>query len=56
MSSWRIWVAIVLLIDAGIGLLGISRFSSILPARLITRIAVIEATLAILLVAWHFLG
>ncbi len=55
MEAWRIWVAIILFIDAGIGLLGISRFSQIMPARLLTRIAIGEAVLASALVAWHFL-
>ena len=55
MDSWRIWVAIVLLVDAGIGLLGLSRFASIIPARLLVRIALAEALLAVILTAWHFL-
>jgi hypothetical protein len=54
MDSWRIWVAIVLLVDAGIGLLGLSRFASLIPARLLIRIAVAEAVGAIALVVWHF--
>ena len=49
------WMAIVLLVDAGIGLLGLPRFEKIIPARLLTRIAMIEAALALALVAWHFL-
>jgi|GEM_PF-5097080 len=55
MDSWRIWVAIVLLVDAGIGLLGWSRVASLIPARLLIRIALAEATLALILAAWHFL-
>lgn len=55
MDSWRIWVAIVLLVDAGIGLLGLPRFEKLIPARLLTRIALVEAGLALALVAWHFL-
>lgn len=54
MESWRIWLAIVLLIDAGIGLLGLSRFEKIIPARLLTRIAIAEALIALGLAAWHF--
>ena len=55
MDSWRMWMAIVLLVDAGIGLLGLPRFEKIIPARLLTRIALIEAALALALVLWHFL-
>ena len=54
MESWRIWLAIVLLIDAGIGLLGLSRFEKLISARLLTRIALTEAVFALGLVAWHF--
>jgi len=54
MDTWRIWLAIVLLIDAGIGLLGLPRFEKIMSARTLTRIALTEAALAVLLVAWHF--
>ena len=56
MSSWRIWVAIVLLVDAGIGLLGASRLAAVLPPRLLLRIAWAEALLAGALVVWHFFG
>ena len=55
MDSWRIWAAIVLLVDAGIGLLGLPRFVNIIPARLLIRIALAEAATASLLVAWHIL-
>ena len=55
MDAWRIWVAIVLLVDAGIGLLGLSRFEKIIPARILTRIALCEAACALALAAWHFL-
>ena len=55
MNAWRIWVAMVLLVDAGIGLLGLSRFEKIIPARILTRIALCEAASALALVAWHFL-
>lgn len=53
-SAWRIWVAIVLLIDAAIGLLGMTRLASVITPRRLTRIAIAEAALALLLVAWHF--
>ena len=55
MDAWRIWLAILLLIDAGIGLLGLPRFEKFIPARLLTRIALSEATIALGLVLWHFL-
>lgn len=54
MESWRIWVAILLLVDAGIGLLGLSRLERIIPAPTLTRIAIAEALAALALVAWHF--
>ena len=53
-SAWRIWLAIVLLVDAAIGLLGINTFARFLPARRITRLALAEAAAAALLVIWHF--
>ena len=55
MDAWRIWLAILLLIDAGIGLLGLPRFEKFIPARLLTRIALTEAAIALGLVLWHFL-
>lgn len=54
METWRLWLAIVLLVDAGIGLLGLSRFEKVIPAPILTRIALIEAALAIAIVLWHF--
>jgi len=53
-SAWRIWLAIVLLVDAAIGLLGIKALVRFLPARRITHLALAEATAAALLVIWHF--
>ena len=54
MDSWRIWLAIVLLVDAGIGLLGLSRFASVVPARILVRVALAEAVAAVGLAIWHF--
>lgn len=54
MSSWPIWIAIVLLVDAGVGLLGIERFGRTIAPRIIRRVALSEAALAIALVVWHF--
>lgn len=54
MDAWRIWVAILLLVDAGVGLLGLSRFEKVIPAPILTRIAIAEALAAAALVVWHF--
>jgi hypothetical protein len=54
MDSWRIWLAIVLLVDASVGLLGISRFEKIISPRILTRLAIAEAVVAVCLVVWHF--
>lgn len=54
MSSWRIWAAIILLLDAGIGLWNERRLSSVLPPRRLLWIASLEAALALALVVWHF--
>lgn len=54
MDSWRIWLAIVLLVDAGIGLLGLSRFADVVPAHTLIRVAIAEAIAAVALVVWHF--
>jgi len=52
--AWRIWLAIALLVDAAIGLLGLNTFARFLPARRITRLALAEAAIAVALVIWHF--
>ncbi len=54
MQSWRIWVAIVLLLDAGIGLWNARRFAPIIPPRRLGWIAVIEGVIAVALALWHF--
>jgi hypothetical protein len=53
-SAWRIWVAIVLLLDAAIGLLGMNRLAKVIAPRRLTFIALAEAAVAVVLVAWHF--
>lgn len=55
MSSWPIWVAIILLLDAGIGLWNAHRLSRVMPPRHILRIALIEAAAATALLIWFFL-
>ncbi|MCZ7592973.1 MAG: hypothetical protein M5U15_12925 [Kiritimatiellae bacterium] len=55
MSSWPIWVAIILLLDAGIGLWNAHWLSRLMPPRHILRIAIIEAAVAIALLVWFFL-
>lgn len=54
-SAWRIWVAIVLLVDASVGLLGLHRLARFIAPRRIARIALAEAAVALALVAWHVL-
>ncbi|HMP74051.1 MAG TPA: hypothetical protein PKE55_12380 [Kiritimatiellia bacterium] len=46
-----IWIAIVLLIDAAIGLAGLNRFQKLAPTVPIKAIAIGETLLAILLFA-----
>lgn len=54
LSAWRIWVAIAMLLDAAIGLLGMNRLARVIAPRRLTRIALAEAAIAIVLVLWHF--
>jgi hypothetical protein len=54
MSSWPIWIAILLLVDAGVGLLNVERFGRVISPRTLRRVAISEAALAIALVVWHF--
>lgn len=54
MSSWPIWVAIVLLLDAGIGLWNTHRLARVIPPRRLFWIAIAEAALAFALVGWHW--
>ena len=55
MSSWPIWVAIVLLLDAGLGLWNANRLAALIPPRRLVWIAALEAALALGLVAWQLL-
>ena len=50
----RIWIAIVMLIDAAIGLWGESSWQRLCPSINIRRIALIEAAAALAIVALHF--
>lgn len=58
MNGWTIafWLAVVLLVDAGIGLLGESRWSRLAPNVPIRAIAISEGLLAIVLIAAWFLN
>jgi hypothetical protein len=49
-----LWIAIVLLLDAGFALLFENRVRIILPRWNVKIIALLEALLAAILVAWHF--
>lgn len=53
MSSWPIWIAIVLLLDAGFGTWNAQRLARVIPPRRLFVIAIAEAMLAVALVAWH---
>lgn len=54
MSSWPIWIAIILLLDAGIGSWNADWLSRVIPPRRLLRIALIEACVAIALLIWFF--
>lgn len=54
MSSWPIWIAIVLLLDAGIGLWNANRLATLIPPRRLGWIALLEALAAAGLAAWHW--
>lgn len=54
MSSWPIWVSIVLLLDAGFGLWNTNRLAPMIPPRRLLGIAALEAILALALAIWHF--
>ena len=51
----RIWAAILLLLDASFGLWNHKRFEKSLPKINIARIALIEALVALILLAVHYL-
>ena len=54
LDNIRIWVAIVMLIDAAIGLWGESAWQRLCPSINIRRVALIEAAAALAIVAIHF--
>jgi len=54
LENVRIWIAIVMLIDAAIGLWGESSWQRLCPTINIRRIALIEAAAALAIVAIHF--
>ncbi|MCS6772116.1 MAG: hypothetical protein NZ740_08855 [Kiritimatiellae bacterium] len=54
MHAWKIWVAILLLLDAGLGLWNAQRLAHVVPPRRLVWIASVEAVIAILLAIWHF--
>jgi hypothetical protein len=56
MESWRIWVAIVLLLDAGVGLWNARRLARVIPPRRLAWIAALEGAVAAALVLWHVLA
>lgn len=51
----RIWAAIILLLDASFGLWNHKRFEKSLPKLNFVRIALIEALIALILLAVHYL-
>lgn len=50
----RIWIAIVMLVDAAIGLWGEGAWQRLCPSINIRRVALIEAAAALAIVAIHF--
>ncbi len=46
-----VWVAVLLLVDSAIGLLGANRWQKLAPRLPIQRIALVEAVLALVLAA-----
>ena len=51
----RVWVAILLLLDASFGLWNHERFQKSLPKINIAKIALIEAIIALILLTVHYL-
>ncbi len=51
----RIWVAIILLLDASFGLWNHERFKKSMPKLNIARIALLEAVSALILLVVHYL-
>ncbi len=54
-ESIRFWVAVLLLVDAGIGLWNEQRLREIMPRANVRRIALIEAFVAFAILTLHFL-
>lgn len=57
--SWMtilFWIAVVLLLDAGIGLLGEQRFHRVFPSLPIRTIALVEGLVALILLAVYFVS
>lgn len=53
--SMAFWAAVILLFDAGIGLLGEQKFHRLAPNLPIRTIALIEGGLALILLALYFM-
>lgn len=54
-SSWRLWAAILLLLDAAFGLWFSDRLGSLWPPGRVRRIALIDAAAALGILVIHFL-
>ena len=54
LENVRIWIAIIMLIDAAIGLWGESVWQRHMPSINVRRIALIEAAAALAIVVLHF--
>ncbi len=54
MSSWPVWVAIILLLDVGIGFLSANRLATIIPLKRLAWVGMVEVIVAIGLLIWHF--
>ncbi|MCF7839080.1 MAG: hypothetical protein K9N49_10675 [Candidatus Marinimicrobia bacterium] len=51
----RFWLAICLLLDAAFGLWGFASLQTVIPPNRLRRIALAEAALGLILLAFHYL-
>ena len=54
LQTIRFWIAIIMLVDAALGLWGSHRWQKMIPGLNIVRVALIEALAALTLLCIHF--
>jgi hypothetical protein len=54
LATFRFWVAVLMLVDAACGLLGVNRLQQRAPRINVERLALIEAAAALLILYIHF--